>query len=89
MATREELDKLTAKELHDQAVHHAKTHLDVRFFWRLIETLPAAEAAAGNLDQANADVQTTLAHFNDVTDSGEGETAELLRPFYIDYLAED
>lgn len=86
MATREELDQLSSKELHDRAVKHAKRHLDVKFFWRLIETLPAAEAAAGNLDKANADVQSTMAHVDDITDAGEGETAELLRPLYIDYL---
>lgn len=89
MATREELDQLSSKELHDQAVHHARRHLDVRFFWRLIEVLPAAEAAAGDLSSADADIQSTMAHFDDITDSGEGETAELLRPFYIDYLADD
>lgn len=86
MATREELDQLTSKELHDQAIHHARRHLDVKFFWKLIETLPMAEAAAGNIDKANADLGSTAAHLNDITDSGEGETAELLRPLYIDYL---
>jgi len=86
MASREELEQLSAKELHDQAVHRARRHLDVKFFWRLIEALPAAEAAAGDIDSANADIQSTMAHFDDITDSGEGETAELLRPFYIDYL---
>jgi len=86
MASREELDKLSSKELHDQAVHHARRHLDVKFFWHLIEALPAAEAAAGDIDSANADIQSTMAHLDDITDSGEGETAELLRPLYIDYL---
>ena len=26
------------------------------------------------------------AHVDDVTESGRGEVAELLRPFYLDYL---
>jgi hypothetical protein len=26
------------------------------------------------------------AHLNDITDAGRGEVAEVLRPFYIDYL---
>jgi hypothetical protein len=89
MASREELDRLSGEQLHDLAVRRALKHLDVRFFWRLLETLPAAEAAAGELDKANADVQSTLAHLDDLTDSGRGETAELLRPLYIDYLADD
>jgi hypothetical protein len=26
------------------------------------------------------------AHWDDVTDAGKGEVAEMLRPFYLDYL---
>ena len=80
------LDRLSSKELHDLAVRHAVRHIDVGFFWRLVEVLPAAEAAAGELDQAAGDVQSMSAHIDDLTDSGRGETAELLRPFYLDYL---
>ena len=29
---------------------------------------------------------STIAHVDDITDSGEGEVADLLRPFYLDYL---
>jgi hypothetical protein len=80
------LDQLSTKELHDLAVRHAIRTLDVRFFWNLLEILPAAEAAAGELDEAEADVTSLSAHVDDVTDSGRGEVAELLRPFYLDYL---
>ena len=48
--------------------------------------LPVAEAAAGELDEADADVTSMIAHVDDITDSGEGEVADLLRPFYLDYL---
>jgi hypothetical protein len=80
------LERLSSKELHDLAVDYARKHLDLKFFLRLMELLPAAEAAAGELDEAAADVQSLLAHVDDVTDSGRGEIAELLRPFYLDYL---
>ena len=80
------LERLSSKELHDLAVRHAVRHIDVGFFWRLVEVLPAAEAAAGELDQASGDVQSLSAHIDDITDSGRGETADLLRPFYLDYL---
>jgi hypothetical protein len=80
------LDRLSSKELHDLAVHYARRHLDVRFYWRLLERLPAAQAAAGQLDEADADIRTTLAHVDDLTDSGEGEVADQLRPFYLEYL---
>jgi hypothetical protein len=80
------LDDLSAKELHDRAVARAKRHLDVRFYWELMKVLPTAEAAAGELDEAETDVLHLSAHVDDVTDAGRGEVAELLRPFYIDYL---
>jgi hypothetical protein len=80
------LERLSSTELHDLAVRQALRHLDVGFFWRLLELLPAAEAAAGELDEAEADLQTLLAHVDDITDSGRGEVAELLRPFYLEYL---
>src|SRR5215212_4237929 len=80
------LDGLSSKELYDLAVSHAKHHLDVRFFWELIKILPAAEAAAGELDEAEADVMAASAHLDDLTDAGRGQIAENLRPFYLDYL---
>ena len=82
----DDLEQLSSQELHDLAVHRAKRHLDAKFFWQLMQTLPAAEAAAGELDEAEADVARLSAHVDDVTDAGRGETAEMLRPFYIDYL---
>jgi hypothetical protein len=80
------LERLSSEELHDLAVTRAKRHLDVRFFWELMKILPAAEAAAGELDEANADIQRMSAHVDDVMDAGRGEVAEQLRPFYLEYL---
>jgi hypothetical protein len=82
----EKYAKLSSRELHDLAVRKARRHLDVRFFWRLMEVLPAAQAAAGDLREAEADVAQMSAHLNDITDAGRGEVAEVLRPFYIEYL---
>jgi hypothetical protein len=81
-----DLEQLSSRELHDLAVRHARRHADIRFFWRLMEVLPAAQAAAGNLREAEADVAQMSAHLNDITEAGRGEVAEALRPFYIDYL---
>ena len=80
------LDALSSQELHDLAVARAKRHLDVRFFWQLIQVLPAAEAASGHLDEADADVLKLSAHVDDVARSGDGEIGDQLRPFYLDYL---
>ena len=82
------LERLSSQELHDLAVRHALRHLDVPFFIRLMEALPVAEAAAGEMDQAVADALTLRAHLDDLTDSGRGEVADLLRPLYIEYLKE-
>jgi hypothetical protein len=86
MSDKDPLDRLSTAELHDLAVRRARRHLDVGFFWRLMQVLPVAEAGAGKLREAEADVATMRAHLDDITDSGRGEVAELLRPFYLDYL---
>ena len=80
------LDARSSKELHDLAVRHARRHLDVGFFWRLMSVLPAAEAGAGDVPEAADDIDHLSAHLDDVTRSGEGETADLLRPFHLEYL---
>ena len=80
------LDALSSKELHDRAVRYALRHLDLPFFIRLMEALPVAEAATGDIAEAEADALTLRAHIDDVTDAGRGEVADLLRPLYLDYL---
>ena len=86
MSDADGLDRLSSHELHDLAVSRAKRHVDVRFFWELMRVLPTAEAAAGEVDEAQEDVMKLSAHVDDVTDSGRGEVAELMRPFYLEYL---
>jgi hypothetical protein len=88
MAAQDDLDPLSSQQLHDLAVGRALRHVDVAFFVRLLKTLPVAEAAVGQTDEAEADVMTLRAHFDDVTDAGRGEVAEMLRPFYLEYLRE-
>ena len=80
------LESLSSQELHDLAVRRAKRHLDVKFYWDLMNTLPAAEAAAGEIDEAETDVLRLSAHVDDVAQAREGEVAEMMRPFYLDYL---
>jgi hypothetical protein len=80
------LDRLSSPQLHDLAVERAKRHADGGFFRELMSMLPAAEAGAGQLEESEDEVFDLAAHFNDVRDSGRGETAELLRPFYLEYL---
>jgi hypothetical protein len=86
MTTREELDALSSKELHDRAVSRAERHLDVKFFYELLQTLPVAEASLGDTARSTADVSKVAALLHDLFESDEGNLAEALRPFYTDYL---
>jgi hypothetical protein len=82
----DDLEALSSEELHDLAVRRARRHLDVKFFWELMQVLPAAEAGAGEYQEMENDVQRLSAHVDDITDAGKGEVGELMRPFYLDYL---
>jgi hypothetical protein len=89
MTDEAELEKLSTKELHDRAVRLAERRLDVRFLWDLVKAIPAAEAAAGNLDEADEHivVGNLGALLRDWDHAGEGELGEALRPMYVEYLA--
>ena len=80
------LDALSSQALHDLAVHRARRHLDVKFFYELMKNLPVAETAAGEYEKSDNDILRASAHFDDLSDSGKGEVAELMRPFYLEYL---
>jgi hypothetical protein len=80
------LDELSTDELHDRAVKRAERHLDVKFFWSLLQAIPAAETARGDQGEADFDIQFSKGLLKDALHSGEGELGEMLRPLFIDYL---
>jgi hypothetical protein len=82
-----DLEKLSTKELHDRAIHLAERRLDLGFLWSLVEMIPAAEAAAGNVPGADADVMSVRRWLSELTELDEGPLGESLRPVYIDYLS--
>jgi hypothetical protein len=88
MTTREALEALSTKDLHDRAIEVAKHRLDVGFLWRLLEALPVAEEAIGDEPRSKIDIVRPLALINDFFDAGEGNLGEALRPIYVDYLVE-
>jgi hypothetical protein len=88
MTSRAELEALSTDELHERATTRARHHADVAFLWRLLEAIPAAEAAIGDDDRSKIDILRPLALINDFFDADEGELGEALRPLYIEYLEE-
>jgi hypothetical protein len=87
MPTREELEALSTKALHDIAIDTARRRNDVAFLWRLVKALPVAEEVAGDDQRAKTDILRPLALINDfLYASGEGALGEALRPMYVEYL---
>ncbi|WP_280499092.1 hypothetical protein [Nocardia cyriacigeorgica] len=60
---------------------------DIKFLWNLLTRIPAAEATAGKAGESEADITWVLPLIDDYVHAGDGELAEALRPFYLDYLA--
>jgi hypothetical protein len=87
MADTEDLDSLSARELHDRAIKLAVHRGDVRFLWRLMSEIPAAKAATGDLERSSSDLLHISSLLSDFALAGDGQVAEELRPFYIDYLS--
>jgi predicted DNA-binding ribbon-helix-helix protein len=85
MPTFEELDALSSQDLHDRAVKLAEHHLDAKFFWDLLKEVPAAEAAAGNVGEADLEVTHLITRVHDLIHPDE-KLQDALRPIYIDYL---
>lgn len=82
----DDLDALSTHELHDRAIHRAERHLDVKFFWSLLEMIPAAETASGDVGEADFDIESSKGLIKDALHSGDGRLAEALRPVFVDYL---
>jgi hypothetical protein len=86
MPTIEELERLPTKELHDRAFSVARRRLDVGFFWKLLEAVPAAEAAAGHVGEAEEDILSFSQRVQDLVHPDTGEEADAFRPIYTQYL---
>jgi hypothetical protein len=89
MVTREELEAMPIKELHDRAMETARKHVDVGFLWEVVKALPVAEEVIGDDQRSKVDILRPLALINDfLYDSDSGAVGEALRPLYVDYLVE-
>jgi hypothetical protein len=85
MTSFEELDALSSEELHDRATRHARRHLNVRFFWDLLQYTPAAEVESGDIETAETDVERVSGQVVNAIED-DPELRDAMRPVYIDYL---
>lgn len=82
----DELESLSTRELHDRAIRRAERHMDLKFMWSLLRTIPSAEVAAGDTGEGEYDAESMKGLIWDAVHSGEGRLGEALRPAFIDYL---
>jgi hypothetical protein len=82
----DDLDQLSTHELHDRALRRAERHVDLKFFWSLLQLIPAAETASGDVGEGDYDIQSSKGLIYDALHSGDGALGEALRPVFIDYL---
>ncbi|WP_017614826.1 hypothetical protein [Nocardiopsis salina] len=82
-----EFDHISTEKLHEDAVELARRRWDVRFFWRVLRMLPAAEAAAGQQEASEASVgQLSGLLYEAFSAETDPKVQEALRPVYISYL---
>ena len=68
----EDLEKLSTRKLHDRAVRRAEKHLDVKFFWSLLQMIPAAETVSGDVGEAEFDIQSSKGLISNALHSSDG-----------------
>ncbi|WP_285732549.1 hypothetical protein [Nocardiopsis sp. ATB16-24] len=84
-----EFDQISTEELREHAVELARQHWDLRFFWRILGLIPAAQAAAGNEGASEASVaQLSGFLYEALSAETDPEVQEALRPVYVQYLLE-
>ena len=66
----------------------ARHRLDLGFLWSVLKTIPAAEASAGDVGEADEHIAVgnVIGLIEDFVHSDEGDLADALRPLYIDYI---
>lgn len=84
-----DLDALGTDELRERAVELARRKWDLRFFWKLLGLIPAAEAIAGNREASEASVaQLSGFVYEALSAENDPGVQEALRPVYVEYLRE-
>lgn len=87
MITREDLESLTSRQLHERAIDLAKSEGDMDWLWRLLGSIPATEGELGELDDSGLDIASLVTAINGYL-RADRSAEEALRPQYVDYLLE-
>ena len=81
-----ELDRLSTEELRERAFELARERRDIRFFWRLLEHLPARETGDDGSLGLQSTVDDAIAVWKEATGHEYGTQEPLIRAAFIDYL---
>lgn len=87
MITRDDLETMSSKDLHDRAIGIAKAEGDLDWLWHVLGSIPAAEGQIGDLEDSGMDVGATILALNTFV-RADRTLPDSLRPQYIDYLLE-
>ena len=77
MITREDLETMTSRDLHDRAISTAKAEGDLDWLWHLLRSLPGAEGEVGDLEDSGMDMLSTVSAIT----ATPGSTATSPAPF--------
>jgi hypothetical protein len=85
----EDLGSLPTEELRRRAFSVAEHHLDVRFFWDLIEHFPSTEGIAveqGSAGEIAGGISEAIEVVRGLLGHGYGDAEPLIRARFIEYL---
>jgi len=85
--TREDLETMTSRDLHDRAIGTAKAEGDRDWLWHLLSSIPAADGKVGDLEGSGMDIASTVSAINSYT-RADRDLPDTLRSQYVDYLLE-
>jgi hypothetical protein len=85
--TREDLETMTSRDLHDRAIGMAKAEGDLDWLWHLLRSLPGAEGEVGDLEDSGMDMLSTVSAINGYA-RADRDLRGTLRSQYVDYLLE-
>ena len=85
MVTREDLETMSSRDLHERAIVTAKSERDLDWLWHVLRSIPAAEGEVGDLEDSGMDMASTVSAVNSYI-RADRDLPDTLRSQYVDYL---